>query len=167
MSPIQDGMCYRLVTDKSYIGHVWVKDWSHMGHRTSYRLVTHESRMGRGRITDESYMSHAAETLLLMGIRWIMGSVKDGLYMGLRWVTYESQTSLTLIILSNTTFLTLFSKLTNLWPLHNCATLRIRKMNVIFDQSEESNSVVSLTTLLWHVISWFSAHWVGEIIHFV
>ncbi len=54
----------------------------------------------------------------------------------------------------------------NLCPRHNLATFRIRKINVNFYQSEESNPVVSLTTLLWGVTGWFFAHRVGEIIHF-
>ncbi len=48
--------------------------------------------------------------------------------------------SCTLITLSNTTFL-IFSKHINLWLRHNLATLRIRKMNVIFNQWEERNSL--------------------------
>ncbi len=37
----------------------------------------------------------------------------------------------------------------NLWPRHNAPTLRIRIMNVIFDQSEESNLIVFPITLLF------------------
>ncbi len=76
----------------------------------------------------------------------------DGLQMdrmGLRWVTIGSYMSHTVVTLSNTTFL-IFSKLTNLWPRNN--------FNVIFDQSEEINPVVSLTTILCRVPSWFFTH---------
>ncbi len=94
-----------------------------------------------GCVTDGSYKSHVCQTLLHMGLKWIKG----GLYMGVRWVTNGSHITHTLVALSNTTFLIFFSKLTNLWIRHNLATLRIQKINIIFDQSAESNTVVSLT----------------------
>ncbi len=50
---------------------------------------------------------------------------------------------LTLVTLWNTTFHIFFSQPTNLRPCDNSATLRKRKINVISDQSEESNPVVS------------------------
>ncbi len=76
--------------------------------------------------------------------------------MSFRWVTdksYDSgdgsQMGHILVTLSNTTVL-IFFKLTSLLPRHNPATLRIRKMSLIFDQSEEGNPadpVVSLVTV--------------------
>ncbi len=94
-----------------------------------------------------------------MGFRWITGWVMHESYMG---HTRESQFSHTLVTFSNATFL-IFSKLVNLWLCHNLATLRIRKMNIVFDQSEESNPVLFLTSLLWLVISWFFALWLAFI----
>ncbi len=66
------------------------------------------------------------------------------LHMGLRWVTNGSCMCHTLVSLPNTTFLIFFLKLNKLWPRHYSTTLQTRKMNVIFDQSEGSNPVVSL-----------------------
>ncbi len=48
----------------------------------------------------------------------------------------------TLVTLSNTIFFFL-TKLNNLWPWHNLANLHT-KMNVIYDESEESNPIMSL-----------------------
>ncbi len=85
-----------------------------------------------------------------MGYKWIVLVV--------RWVIngslYEPQLSHMLVTLSNTTFFIFFSKLTNLWPCHNLTILRTWKMHLIFNQLEESNPVVSLTTLLWRITSW-------------
>ncbi len=78
---------------------------------------------------------------------------------GFRWFTNGLRTGHTLVTFSNTAFLIFFSKLINLWPHPNLATLWIRQMNVIFNQSEGSNPLVSLKTLLWCFISWFFAHW--------
>ncbi len=84
-----------------------------------------------------------------VGCLWIV----YGSRMSHKWVTYESLISHTLVTLLNTTFLIFFSKLINLWSCHNPATLRIRKMNLIFDQTNEIYPGVSLATLLWSVTS--------------
>ncbi len=77
--------------------------------------------------------------------------------MGYRWIVYGSHLSHTLFTLSNT-FL-VFSKLTNLWPNDNLATLRIGTKNECnFRPVKESGPVVFLITLLWYITSWFFAH---------
>ncbi len=100
--------------------------------------------------------SHVGQTLVHMSLRWITGWVIDGSHKCVSWVTNGSRMSTdeSLIGCTSNTFL-IFSKLTHLWPSHNLATLRIREINIIFHQSEESNPVVSLTTLLWCVTSFF------------
>ncbi len=112
----------------SHIGHIWIKDVSQdrlQRLQIGQRWITYGSRSC---VTDGSYISHM----------WVKHCFL--------WVSNESQMNHTLIKLSNITFLIFFSKLINFWPRHNFATLWVRKMNVIFDQSEESNPVVSLTT---------------------
>ncbi len=89
-----------------------------------------------------------------MGYSWVI----DESYMSLRWVTNVSHMSHTLITLSNTIFLIFFFQLINVWPRLYLATLRICKMVIIFGQSEESNLVVRLTTLLWRVTKCFFVH---------
>ncbi len=74
------------------------------------------------------------------------------------WITNGLHMSHMLVTLSDIIFLIFFSKLTNLRLRHNSVTLRIQKMIVIFDQLEELNPVVSLTTLFWCVTNWFFAH---------
>ncbi len=153
----------------SYRVHRWVSRRSHMSQRWNgsqdrlhigQRWITHEWLVVLQ--IDHTWVT-CGQTLLHIGLRWTMEWVINGL-MGLRWVTNGSHKNHTLDTLSNTTFLIFFSTLINLWPRHNFATIRKRKMNVIFDQSEESKLVVSLSTLLWHVTSWFFAHYIGEII---
>ncbi len=96
-----------------------------------------------------------------MDLRWIIGWVVDESYKGIKWVTNGSHMSHTLVILLNTTFHIFFSKLTNLWPRHNLATLRIRKMNIIFYQLEESNLVVSYHPFGF-LLTWWFICWVGR-----
>ncbi len=62
------------------------------------------------------------------------------------------QTSHTIVTHSNTFFIFL-SKLTNLWPRHNLATLRIRKMNLIFDQIVIFDSNFSSVKWIFHLLS--------------
>ncbi len=123
---------YGWVTDEFQIGHIchtWVTRWVRDGWQMNHIGVV-------GWVTDESYMSH---TRVLDGLQMNHGLVTDESKMGLRWVTKNHR----LVRLSNI-------KLTNLWPCQpsHLATFRTWKMKVIFDQSEESNTVVSLTTLL-------------------
>ncbi len=42
---ISHGMGYRLVTDESNIGYIWVQDGSHLGHRIGYTWITYESQV--------------------------------------------------------------------------------------------------------------------------
>ncbi len=89
-------------------------------------------------VADKSHMSY---TLLHMSF----------------WVTNGSYMSHTLVILSNTTFL-IFSKLTELRPHHNPATLQIWKINIIFNQLEKSNLVLSLLPFCDALQGRFFAH---------
>ncbi len=158
-------MGYRLVMDEFHRDHIWVKDEWHVGHRICYRCVKGESHMSHGfRYKWVIRESHVGQTLFHIGLSWITGWIIDGSYMGLRWVISRSHMSHALVTLSNATYLN-FSKLINLWPRHILATLHMRKVNVIFDQLQGSNPVVSLSTLLWHVMSWFFAHLGGEMIY--
>ncbi len=137
------------------MGHTWVLDRLQM----NYIWAT-------GYTADRSWINYMRVKHCCI---WVPDHVMvtDGSSMVVRWVTNGSHMSLTLVALSNTTFLIFFFKLINLWPCHNLTILRIWKMNAIFNQSEESNPVVSLITLLWRVTSWFFAHRVSEIIHLV
>ncbi len=141
--------------DRLQMNRIWVTGYIKYGLYVSHMWVKHSYIW----VSDES--------------RW----VTDGSYMGVRWVT----NGLHMAAISYT-FLIFFSKLTNLWPRRLChtlksittnystlfhqqnsnlwlrrlATLRIRKINLIFHQSEESKLVVPLLpTFLWCVTIWF------------
>ncbi len=117
-----------------------------MGHRIGYIWVTDELHVGRTWITewvirrlfkDTSHIGHG------LGYKYIINE----LHIGPTLIHNGNGSRMSHVLVKLTTFL-IFSKLINLLSRHNPATLRKRKMNVIFDQSEESNPVVSLTTLL-------------------
>ncbi len=143
------------------MGHIWVMKWVIIGHR--WVSDRYESQMGRRMgckcVGDESLLGHE------LGSRWVINeshirshnvayefqmnrgmSYIDGWQMGHGWVTHWvyfrihhfSSSPNAPISDSVTTF----------------ATLRIRKLHVIFDQSEEGNPVVSFPSLLWRFKSW-------------
>ncbi len=91
--------------------------------------------------------------------------IYDRSYMGHGWVSYESQMGHIWITYGShmgNIFVQQFSVSSS--DLHICDLVTIRphfrywKMNVIFDQLEESNPVVSLATYLWCVASYFFTH---------
>ncbi len=115
-------------TDRSYMIHRWINDGSRMYHSMGYKWIIGESQIGHIWVT--------------LSYRWVTyGShmVTYGSQESQKWVTYESS-----VTLLNTTFH--ISKFTKLWPGHNFATFRIRKINLIFEQSEESNPVAFIVS---------------------
>ncbi len=96
-----------------------------------------------------------------LGYRWFTYGSRVRLQVGHRWVTNGSYMSSTLVTLSNTTFLVVFSELANLYSRYNFATIQTQKIKVIFIQSEE---VTQLCLLLSFCDAskggfWLSAHW--------
>ncbi len=136
---------------------VWVVDGSHMSLRQvhmSHRWVTNKSHMGLTMGHGLGYRciivgSHIVTFGSQMYHRWITGWVIYWSQMSHKWVTYW-------LFFRIKHFLSCSPNI----PVtrHNPATLRIRQMNVIFDQSGESNTVVSSTALLWRFTTWFFTH---------
>ncbi len=127
---------------------MWVMGWitgeSHMSDDIGYRRVTDESEISHIRVTNGLHMGRTGvQNGLQMGERWIICGSWVRLQMGhsllhmvLKYVINMSHMSHTLVKLPNTTFL-IFSKLNHFWIYHKSVTFRIRKINVVFDQSED------------------------------
>ncbi len=82
------GIGYRLVTDESHIGRIWVKNGSHVGHRIGYRwlrVVSRMSYMWVNHCNIRSQINHR------MGYIWII----YGSHMSHTWVTSGSHMSYT------------------------------------------------------------------------
>ncbi len=92
---------------------------SKMNHRISCKITL---QIGHRQVT-------CGSNIVTYGSQMNQGMGYRRLYMGVRWVTKGSHISHSSVALSNTIFL--ISKLTSLWPHHNLATFRLRKINVI------------------------------------
>ncbi len=119
-------MSHRMVIDESHASHGMDSDKSHIHHG----WVTYGSYI----VTYRSQMNHE------IGYSFFV----DGSQMSYKWVTCESYIS---HILEYNIFHLHTQTYHSLTPLQPCHTWDTK--NIIFNQSEESNTVVSLTILLW------------------
>ncbi len=141
--------------DGLQIGHRWVSHRSHMSQR--WVALGSENKLQMNHITWIKYC-----------YMWVANESQDGLWIDRIWVSDESRMGhiwVTHWLHFLIQHFSSSSKLTNMWPRYSLATLRMGKMNLIFDLAKESNSIVSLANLLWSVASEFFAHRVGETIH--
>ncbi len=130
------------------IGYRWV---TYGCHGLLYRWIIDESHMGvTDCVIDESHVRqtllHESQMRLWMGYKWIV----SGSQISHKCVMHESQMRHTWLPFRIQQFPLSSPNLPFPDPV---ATLQLRKIIVIFDQSEESNPILSLTTFLWHVAS--------------